>query len=175
MVLKKCGVLQTMKLFKKLLAMALLVSMLLSISFLAAATETSEKPGDKDSNIFDLMNAGSVNPLPEDITAPYNAAPDSNILMTKENELLLYTSNKKGLSTKDDFITIFEKMKQDTSYTREGSILPELDLFFVTAVALDASGNGTDDHVAYLGVKAFDGNDGANAHRWGEQVLMLAL
>ena len=49
-------------------------------------------------------------------------------------------------------------------------------IFFVTAVALDACGNGTDDHIAYLGVKAFDSNDhGDNAYRVGEQVLMLVL
>ena len=96
--------------------------------------------------------------------------------MSKENELLLYTSNKNGLSQKDDFVTVFEKMTSETSYAEEGSVSPELDLFFVTAVALNASDNGTDDHIAYLGVKAFDGNDGgANAGRFGEQVLMLTL
>ena len=164
-----------MKLLKKIFATVLLVSMLLSISFAATATETTVKPENKDSNISELMNVGSINPLPGDVTAPFNAAPDSNILMTKENELLLYTSNKKGSSMKDDFTTIFEKMKQDNSYLGKGRISPELDLFFVTAVALDASGNGTDDHVAYLGVKAFDKDDGANAKRAGEQVLMLVL
>ena len=164
-----------MKLFKKLLAVVLLVSMLLSISFTAAATEATENTQNKDSDISDMLNLGNRNPLPDNVTEPFNAAPDSNILMTKENELLLYTSNKKGASTKDDFAAVFEKMKQDTSYKVDGNIFPELDLFFVTAVALNASGNGTDDHVAYLGVKAFDKNDGANAKRAGEQVLMLVL
>lgn len=37
-------------------------------------------------------------------------------------------------------------------------------------------GQRPEDHVAYLGVKAFDSNDkGANAGRFGEQVLMLTL
>ena len=164
-----------MKSLKKLLAMLLVAVILLSAAFPVAATETTEKPKDKDSDISDLMNLGSINPLPKNATAPFNAAPDSNILMTKENELLLYTSNKKDSATKDDFITTFEQMKQDTSYKVDGNISPELDLFFVTAVALDASDNGTDDHIAYLGVKAFDKNDGANAKRAGEQVLMLVL
>lgn len=164
-----------MKPLKKLFAILLATVILLSTVFTAAATEAAENPANKDSNISDLMNLGSINPLPKDVTAPFNAAPDSNILMTKENELLLYTSNKKGSSTKDDFVKVFEQMTQDTSYKVKGNISPELDLFFVTAVALDASGNGTDDHIAYLGVKAFDKNDGANAKRAGEQVLMLVL
>lgn len=159
----------------KILAMVLAVCTLLGTAFTAAATEPTEKPENKDSQISALMNVGNVNPLPEVVTAPYNAAPDSNILMTKENELLLYTSNKKGSSTKDDFITVFEKMTPETSYAVEGNVVPELDLFFVTAVALNASGKGTDDHVAYLGVKAFDKDDGADAKRAGEQVLMLVL
>ena len=164
-----------MKLIQKISAMALAVGMLLSTALTASATESTETTQIQGSSISALMNVGSVNPLPENVTAPFNAAPDSSILMSKENELLLYTSNKKGLSTKDDFITVFEKMTQTTSYKEESSLSPELDLFFVTAVALDASGNGTDDHVAYLGVKAFDKNDGANARRAGEQVLMLVL
>lgn len=173
---EKCEVLQIMKPVKKLLAMLLAMAILLSTAFTAAATETTETTEYKGSNISEVMNPGSVNPLPEDITAPFNAAPDSNILMAKENELLLYISNKKGLSAKDDFVTIFEQMNETTSYAGESSVSPELDLFFVTAVALNASGNGTDDHIAYLGVKAFDGNDGGtNANRWGEQVLMLVL
>lgn len=51
-------------------------------------------------------------------------------------------------------------MNEKTFYALESSVSPELDLFFVTAVALNASDNGTDDHIAYLGVKAFDDNEG---------------
>ena len=162
-----------MKRIKKLLALALAMSLLLSVAFPAAATETAGQ--DNGADISDLMNAGAVNPLTGNETDPFNAAAGANILMNKENELLLYTSNKKGVSGKDDFVTVFQQMTQDTSYAKEGSDCPELDLFFVTAVALDASGNGTDDHIAYLGVKAFDANDGINAGRVGEQVLMLVL
>ena len=164
-----------MKRVKKMLAMMLATAILLSTAFTAAATETTGQTEDQGSKVSDVINVGSKNPLPADITAPFNAAQDSPVLMSKENELLLYTSNKKGSSEKDDFITVFEQMTQDTSYTGDGKISPELDLFFVTAVALNASGNGTDDHIAYLGVKVFDGNDGTDAGRWGEQVLMLVL
>lgn len=162
-----------MKQLKKLLAILLALSTLLATAFTAAATDTTEYKG---SSVSDLMKAGEKSPLTGEEKAPFNAAADSPILMSKENELLLYTSNKKGTSTKDDFTKVFEKMNNDTSYAGDGDVIPELDLFFVTAVALNASGNGTDDHVAYLGVKAFDGNDkGDNGKRWGEQVLMLVL
>ena len=165
-----------MKRVKKMLAMMLATAILLSTAFAATAAETTGQTENQGSKVSDVINVGNKNPLPEDVTAPFNAAQDSPVLMSKENELLLYTSNKKGLSEKDDFVTVFEQMTQDTSYTGDGEISPELDLFFVTAVALNASGNGTDDHIAYLGVKAFDGNDGGtNAKRWGEQVLMLVL
>lgn len=165
-----------MKMVKRLSALLLAVCILLSTAFTATGAEDEEDTQIKGSSGFDLMNVGTINPLSGSETAPYIAAADSPVLMSKENELLLYTSNKKGSATKDDFITIFEKMNEKTSYAVESSESPELDLFFVTAVALDASGNGTDDHVAYLGVKAFDKNDGgANAGRSGEQVLMLVL
>ena len=164
-----------MKAIKKILVMVLAASILLSTAPVAFAAEVGNTIGD-DVGISDLMNVHKVNPLTGNETEPFNTAPGASILMSKENELLLYTSNKKGVSAKDDFITLFEQMDQSTSYAGDGSVSPELDLFFVTAVALDASGNGTDDHVAYLGVKAFDGNDGgANAGRAGEQVLMLVL
>lgn len=164
-----------MKLVKRSLAVLLLVSVLLCSALTASATE-GESGARGTSTLSDLMNLNAVNPLTGNETEPFNAAPGASILMTKENELLLYTSNKKGLSLKDDFITVFEQMDHHASYAWEGSACPELDLFFVTAVALNASANGTDDHVAYLGVKAFDGNDGGeNAGRWGEQVLMLVL
>ena len=152
------------------------MSFLLSTVLTVAATEAEESKAPTDSTINDLLNVGSENPLTGEETAPFISAPDASILMTKENELLLYTSNKKGLSTKDDFVTVFEQMDGDTSYKGESEVSPELDLFFVTAVALNASGNATDDHIAYLGVKAFDDNDvGANAGRSGEQVLMVVL
>ncbi|MBQ2377563.1 MAG: fibronectin type III domain-containing protein [Clostridia bacterium] len=167
---------KTMKVFKKVFAMMLAMSVLLSTVLTVAASEAEENKEPVDSSIFDLLNLDSENPLTGEETAPFISAPDSSILMTKENELLLYTSNKKGLSTKDDLITIFEKMVGNTHYTKDSGVTPELDLFFVTAVALNASGNGTDDHVAYLGVKAFDNNDGgANAGRSGQQVLMVVL
>ena len=165
-----------MKLVKKILAIALAASFLLSTVLTAAAAEAESMLPINDSNISHLMNVDTVNPLTGRETPPFNAAAGSSVLMNKENELLLYTSNKKGVSTGDDFVTVFEQMTSSTSYAGEGNISPELDLFFVTAVALNASGNGTDDHVAYLGVKAFDSNDkGVNAGREGEEVLMLVL
>ena len=165
-----------MKIGKKIVILLLAVSFLLNTAITAVAIESEGTETTNDSGISALMNAPSVNPLTGTETAPFVSAPDSSVLMSKENELLLYTSNKKGLSQKDDFVTVFEKMTSETSYAEEGSVSPELDLFFVTAVALNASDNGTDDHIAYLGVKAFDGNDGgANAGRFGEQVLMLTL
>lgn len=165
-----------MKIGKKIVILLLAVSFLLNTAITAVAIESEGTETTNDSGISALMNAASVNPLTGTETAPFVSAPDSSVLMSKENELLLYTSNKKGLSQKDDFVTVFEKMTSETSYAEEGSVSPELDLFFVTAVALNASDNGTDDHIAYLGVKAFDGNDGgANAGRFGEQVLMLTL
>lgn len=165
-----------MKIGKRILAMVLAATILLSTVFTAAATETEEKTEIKNSSISELMNIGAVNPLSGKETPPFNAAKGSSILMSKENELLLYTSNKKGLVNNDDFAAVFEKMDQNTSYVGESNIYPALDLFYVTAVALNASGNGTDDHIAYLGVKAFDNDDGgANAGRAGEQVLMLVL
>ena len=156
--------------------MVLAANILFSASVVAATDEIMDNLGIKDSGISDLINLGAKNPLNGNETPPFNAAPGSSILMNKENELLLYTSNKEGASTKDDFIKIFERMDQNTSYAGNGSILPELDLFFVTAVALDATGNGTEDHIAYLGVKAFDENDGAlGVARSDEQVLMVVL
>ena len=165
-----------MKTRNKLLAMLLTLSILLGTALATAASEPKNKTENKGSAISELMNSGSVNPLTGDETEPFNAAPGASILMNKENELLLYTSGKKDISQKDDFVTLFEKMDSSTSYNVESENIPELDLFFVTAVALNASGNGTDDHIAYLGVKGFDQNDtGANAGRAGEQVLMLVL
>ncbi len=169
-----------MKTVKRVLAMMLVIGILLATALSVAATEaegnTEVNVENKDATISDLMNAHKVNPLQGDETDPFNGAQGSSILMDKENELLLYTSNKKGLSTKDDFVTVFEQMNASTSYAGEGSVSPELDLFFVTAVALNASGNGTEDHIAYLGVKAFDSDDGgANAGRSGEKVLMVVL
>lgn len=165
-----------MKTLKRILAAVLAATILLSTVLTAAATETEEKTKNRDSSISELMNVGAVNPLTGKETPPFNAAKGSPILMSKENELLLYTSNKKGSSTSDDFAAVFEKMNQSTSYVGESNVYPCLDLFYVTAVALNASGNGTDDHIAYLGVKVFDNNDGgANAGRAGEQVLMLVL
>ena len=140
-----------MKLAKKMLAVLLAVSMLLSAASMAAASETSETLEVRDSSISDLMNAGSLNPLTGNETEPFNAAPDANLLMSKENELLLYASNYAKNST--DIYKIYAKMDTDTSYTITDGTSPQLGLSYVTAVALNASGNGTDDHVAYLGVK----------------------
>ena len=165
-----------MKTVKKVLALVLAVSLLLSAVLTVVAAGTEQTPQVTESDFSDLINLGKVNPLKGNETDPFNIAQGAPVLINKENELILYTSNKKGLSIQDDFATIFEKMDQNTSYAGECNIYPELDMFFVTAVALNASGNGTDDHIAYLGVKAFDGNDsGANAGRGGEQVLMLVL
>lgn len=165
-----------MKTGRKILAVILAAILLVNIAVTAAAIEFEDVGATNDSGISDLLNAPSVNPLTGTETAPFISAPDSSVLMSKENELLLYTSNKKGLSIKDDFTTVFERMDAKTSYTGESDVSPELDLFFVTAVALNASGNGTDDYIAYLGVKAFDANDrGRNEGRSGEQVLMLVL
>lgn len=140
-----------MKFVKRLLAVTMAASMLLSTAFTAAATDTAEKTEFKDSSISDLMNVHNLNPLTGNETEPFNAAPDASILMTKENELLLYSSNvtKNG----KDAAHIFEKMDAETSYALGSAAAPELGLSFVTAVALNAAGNGTDDHVAYLGVK----------------------
>ena len=126
-----------MKIAKKVLAIVMAVSMLLSTASTVLANGTEGNASIKDSSISDLMNANDINPLTGNETEPFNAAPGSSILMTKENELLLYTSNKKGVSAKDDFVTVFEKMTQSTSYTGESNVSPELDLFFVTAVALN--------------------------------------
>ena len=170
-----------MKTAKKILAVMLVTSFLLSTALTVVASEAagSDILGSEliaDTGLVDLMNAASNDPRPENATAPFISAPDSSVLLTKENELLLYTSNKKGLATKDDFVTVFEKMNESTSYTGESEVSPALDLFFVTATALNASGNGTEDHVAYLGVKAFDDEDkGSNAGRSGEVVLMVVL
>lgn len=165
-----------MKIIKKILAALLMASILLSTVLPIAAFEVTDVGQIIDSGISGIMNSASDNPLKGDESLPFNSAQGSPVLINKENELLLYTSNKHGRSEKDDFITIFEHMDQNSSYLGEGDICPEIDMFFVTAVALDASGNGTEDHVAYLGVKAFDSNDkGANATRFGEQVLMLTL
>ena len=147
----KREVLITMKLAKKMLAVLLAVSMLLSAASMAAASETLEALEVRDSSISDLMNAGSLNPLTGNETEPFNAAPDANILMSRENELMLYFSSLTK-NSRDGF-SIFEKMDQDTSYILGGGASPGLGLSFVTAVALNATGNGTDDHVAYLGVK----------------------
>ena len=136
-----------MKVVKKILAVILTASFLLSTVLTVAATEAENKVGNNDSGIAALMNAPKVNPLTGNETLPFNAAPGSPVLMNKENELLLYTSNKKGEPTKDDFVTVFEQINESTSYVGEGSVTPELDLFFVTAVALNAFGNGTDDHI----------------------------
>ena len=164
-----------MKILMKILAIVLATSILFSGALLEVMAEKATIPEINDSDISDLMNAHKVNPLTGNETEPFNTA-GSSVLMSKENELLLYTSNKKGVSVKDDFVIVFEQMDQNTSYAGEGNVSPELDLFFVTAVALDASGNGTGDHIAYLGVKAFDDNDGGvNAGRTGEQALMLVL
>ena len=167
-----------MKMAKKILAMLLTASILLSTALTATAAEAeAEKTAQSDgSALSDLMKSASVSPLTGNERAPFISADNSPVLMSKENELLLYTSNKKGVAMKDDFVTVFEKMTSETSYAEEGSVSPELDLFFATAVALNASGNGTDDHIAFLGVKVFDDNDvGANAGRSGEQVLILVL
>ncbi len=171
-----------MKMVMRILAMILAMGLLLSAALTVAATEDVAGSEMLDSEwiagtgLLDLMNAASKDPRPENATAPFISSPDSPVLMSKENELMLYTSNKKGSERKDDFITVFEKMTSETSYAQEGSVSPELDLFFVTAVALNASDNGTDDHIAFLGVKVFDDNDvGVNAGRSGEQVLMLVL
>ena len=165
-----------MKTMNKLLAMLLAVSILLGTALTATAAEDEKIAQSDGSALSDLMESASVNPLTGNESLPFISADNSPVLMSKESELMLYTSNKKGTAKKDDFITVFEKMTSETSYAEEGSISPELDLFFVTAVALNASGNGTDDHIAFLGVKAFDDNDGgANAGRSGERVLMLVL
>ena len=140
-----------MKLTKKMMAVLLTVSMLLSTASIASAAEIPEELEARDSSISDLMNLGSSDPLTGNETEPFNAAPDSNILMSKENELLLYASNYDKNST--DFYTIHEKMDGDTSYAIAGGTSPQLGLSYVTAAALNATGNGTDDHVAYLGVK----------------------
>ena len=166
-----------MKILKKILAFVLAANLLCSAVLAVSANEPADNPEIKDSSISDLMNSGSTNPLTGNETLPFNSAPGASILMNKENELLLYTSNKYNKDKNDDFITVFEQMDQNKSYVGEGSINPSLDLFFVTAVALNASGNGTDDHIAYLGVKAFDKNDVDydDRMRAGEQVLMLVL
>ena len=165
-----------MKTTKKILALVLVANILFNSAQVVLAVESDGVFDLPDSSISDLMNSGSVNPLTGDETLPFNSAPNAATLMNKENELLLYTSNKYGKDTSDDFIAVFENMDQNTSYAGDGSKVPELDLFFVTAVALNASGNGTDDHIAYLGVKAFDENDGgANAGREDERALMLVL
>ena len=170
-----------MKITKKILAMMLAISLLIGTVLTPSAMEdvVSEVLGSESTEgtgLLDMMNAASQDPRPENATAPFISSPDSSVLLSKENELLLYTSNKKGLETKDDFVTVFEKMNEGTSYAGESEVSPELDLFFVTAVALNASGNGTDDHVAFLGVKAFDSDDGGvNAGRSDERVLMLVL
>ena len=127
-----------MKAIKKILAMVLAASILLSTAHVAFAAEVGNTIGD-DVGISDLMNVHKVNPLTGNETEPFNTAPGASILMSKENELLLYTSNKKGVSAKDDFIMLFEQMDQSTSYAGDGSVSPELDLFFVTAVALVAA------------------------------------
>ena len=94
---QKCEVFQTMKLVKRLSALLLAVCILLSTAFTATATEDEEDTQIKGSSGFDLMNVGTINPLSGSETAPYIAAADSPVLMSKENELLLYTSNKKAL------------------------------------------------------------------------------
>ena len=123
-----------MKIGKKIVILLLAVSFLLNTAITAVAIESEGTETTNDSGISALMNAASVNPLTGTETAPFVSAPDSSVLMSKENELLLYTSNKKGLSAKDDFVTVFEKMNEGTSYTGESEVSPELDLFFVTAV-----------------------------------------
>lgn len=141
-----------MKLIKKLLAIALVAGILLSTPLNMVVANAEEELEARDSNVSDLMNLGNANPLTGNETEPFNAAPDSNILMAKENELMLYFSNLTK-NSKDGF-NIFEKMDQDSSYMLDsGGTAPGLGLSFVTAVALNATGNGTDDHVAYLGVK----------------------
>lgn len=165
-----------MKSVKRILAIVLTASFLLSTILTVGATDSEEKARSNDYGISELMKAPAMNPLTGNEIAPFISSPDSSVLMSKENELLLYTSNKNDLSTNDDFVTVFERMNENTSYLGESNVSPALDLFFVTAVALDASGNGTDDHVAYLGVKAFDDDDGGvNAGRSDEQALMLVL
>lgn len=165
-----------MEILKRIMALVLAATLLSSIALPVVATETEEKTGSKGSDVSELMNIGAVNPLTGKETPPFNSASGSPVLMSKENELLLYTSNKRGLAKNDDFAIVFEQMDDNTSYTGESNMYPGLDLFFVTAVALNASGNGTDDHIAYLGVKVFDNDDGgANAGRAGEQVLTLVL
>ena len=140
-----------MNLVKKTLAAVLAAGLLLSTAFTAVAVETEEKPEIIDSSVSDLMQVDQVDPLTGTETPPFNAAPDASILMTKENELMLYFSNLSKNSK--DANRYLEKMDENTSYTLTGSTSPELGLSFVTAVALDATDNAKDDHVAYLGVK----------------------
>ena len=142
---------QKVKRLKRMLAMMLATTMLLGTVATAAGTEPKIEKTAQDSGISDLINAGGVNPLTGKETAPFNAAADASILMTKENELMLFSSNKTG-SGADEFFHIFEKMDAETPYLQADGTVPGLNLSFVTAVALDASGNATDDHVAYLGV-----------------------
>lgn len=146
-----------MKLVKKLTAGMLAVGLLLSTALTGSATETTDptEPLENleamDSSISDLMNVANINPLSGEETEPFNAAPGATIQMMKENELMLYSSNTGLYNT--DLNTFEEKIDAEKSYSVTSGTAPELGLSFVTAVALDATGNGTDDHVAYLGVK----------------------
>ena len=77
----------------------------------------------------------------------------------------------------DDFLHIFEKMDGSTSYktgdtANSNAPAPALDLSFVTAVALDATDSGRDDHVAYLGVKDYDSGD-ANKPNYDKELRLV--
>lgn len=81
-----------MKTFQKILAMVLVASIFLCTALTVSATEAVENEVSKDSGINDLLNAGSVNPLTGEETAPYISAPDASVLLAKENELLPATA-----------------------------------------------------------------------------------
>ena len=108
-----------MKLVKKLTAGMLAVGLLLSAGLTVLATETTDPTESMetleamDSSISDLMNVDDTNPLTGNETAPFNAAPGASIQMTKENELLLYSSNS-GTNDKD-LNRFIEKIDTDTS------------------------------------------------------------
>lgn len=151
-----------MKFARKLLALMMAACMLLGTIATAAATGTETGTGSsggsqiQDNKVSDLTNL--PDPLEGvEVTPPYISAQGESILMTKENELLLYSSNRteNENGAADDAYHIFEEMTSATSYasvkTTSGHT-PALDLSLVTAVALDATDNGSDDHVAYLGV-----------------------
>ena len=88
---KALEVLQSVRQLRRMLAMMLAASILMSTVAMATETAIKAKNGDeiKDNTVSDMLNVG--NPLTGNETPPFISMNGESLLLNKENELLLFS------------------------------------------------------------------------------------